>query len=195
MYKDEFSFPNWLGSQHYIAHTYTATDALDCVVTENGRKIIKSGAVFPSNDGDAIGIAFNRVDVTDGAKAIAIMVEGYVYEERLPILPVSAARAVMPEIKYMDYNPTEVRATKLEITTAPTKTAYGATEEFDPTGAKLKLTFSDASTLTVEPADFEENHISYAPLGELDGALKITFTYTLGKVVQTAEQVITATGA
>lgn len=191
MYKDEFSFPNWLGSQHYIAHTYTATDALDCVVTENGRKIIKSGAVFPSNDGDAIGIAFNRVDVTDGAKAIAIMVEGYVYEERLPILPVQAAKLVMPEIKYMDYNPTEVRATKLQITTAPTKVTYSKGDEFDPTGAKLKLTFSDASTLTVEPDDFAENHISYTPDGELDAETKVTFIYELGKVKLTKDQAIT----
>lgn len=192
MYKNEFSFPNWLGSQHYIAHTYTATDALDCVVTENGRKIIKSGAVFPKNDSTAIGIAFNRVDVTDGAKAIAIMVEGYVYEERLPILPVSAARAVMPEIKYMDYNPTEVRATKIEIKTAPTKVTYTAGEKVALAGTVIEITFSDGSSVEVEPADFAENHISYAPTGALKTTdVKITFTYTLGKVVQTDEQTIT----
>lgn len=108
MYKNHFGFPNWLAAEHRVTRTKTATDDLGCVTTlDDGRKVILSGSVFPNNDATAEGIAFNFVDVSDGlSKPIAVMVEGYVYASRLPE-PIDAT-AVLPEIKQVEYNETEV---------------------------------------------------------------------------------------
>ena len=35
------------------------------VVTENGRKVLKAGTIYPSNDTNAVGIIYQDVDVTD----------------------------------------------------------------------------------------------------------------------------------
>ena len=38
-------------------------------VTENGRKIVKAGTLYPRNDASAIGIVWADYDVTDGDRS------------------------------------------------------------------------------------------------------------------------------
>ena len=51
---------------HYVsvAHTFKKDDA--AAVTQDGRKIVKAGTLYPSNDSSAIGIVWADYDVTDG---------------------------------------------------------------------------------------------------------------------------------
>lgn len=65
------------------------------VVIEDGRKIIKAGTPYPSNDGDCIGLVFNDYDVTDGDVAASILIDGKVEERKLPIAIASAAKAAL----------------------------------------------------------------------------------------------------
>jgi len=74
---------NWLASAKFQTFTYQIPEELG-EVQEDGRKIVKSGTVFPANDETAIGLVFNDVDVTNGDAPGSVLVEGWIIEERLP---------------------------------------------------------------------------------------------------------------
>lgn len=63
-------------------------------VTENGRKIIKAGTIYPSNDASAKGIVFQDVDVTDGNRTEALMVGGVYLSSRLSATVSATAKPV-----------------------------------------------------------------------------------------------------
>lgn len=65
------------------------------VVTEDGRKIIKAGTPYPSNDASCIGLVFNDYDVTDGDVAASILIDGKVEERKLPITLTTNAKAAL----------------------------------------------------------------------------------------------------
>lgn len=69
------------------------------VVEENGRKIVKAGTVYPTNDAKATGIIFQDYDVTDGDVNAALMIHGFVREDRLPAAVTTEAQAVLPLIR------------------------------------------------------------------------------------------------
>ena len=78
--------PNFLASEvslRLVSTTARTGSAL--VTTENGRKIIKAGTVYPSNDASAQGIIFQDVDVTDGDAAAPLMVAGHYYSDKVSI--------------------------------------------------------------------------------------------------------------
>ena len=65
----------------------TATIPADhaaAVQRDNGRKVVPAGAVIPANDGTAVGILYEDIDVTEGAKAGSIVTAGTIYGDRLP---------------------------------------------------------------------------------------------------------------
>lgn len=62
-----------------------------------GRNIVKAGTIFPKNDATAKGIILYDIDVTDSDVEAPLLIEGYVYENKLPE-PVNS-EAKMPEIK------------------------------------------------------------------------------------------------
>ena len=52
---------------------------------DNGGKYIPMGTAYPTNDGNAIGIAYEDVDVTTGNMPGSVVTKGVVYEDRLAI--------------------------------------------------------------------------------------------------------------
>lgn len=52
---------------------------------DNGGKYVPMGTAWPSNDGNAIGIAYEDVDVTTGNMPGSVVTKGVVYEGRLAI--------------------------------------------------------------------------------------------------------------
>lgn len=65
-------------------------------------KTVPAGTPYPSNDGNAIGIVFEDVDVTYGAKAGSIMVGGRVLEDRLTVASAAKTALVAAGIKFID---------------------------------------------------------------------------------------------
>ena len=51
----------------------------------DGAKYVPMGTPYPSNDGNAIGFAYEDVDVSTGDMAGSVVLRGVVYEDRLPV--------------------------------------------------------------------------------------------------------------
>ena len=87
---------------HYVgvAHTFNQNDAA-AVTTPEGRKIIQAGTIYPANDGTAIGVVFNDMDVTDGDRTGTIIIHGFIKTVALPQTPTSAAITALNMIKFM----------------------------------------------------------------------------------------------
>ena len=60
-----------------------------------GGKIVRGGTAYPSNDGNAIGIVYEDVNVTSGDMPGSVVTKGVVYEDRLAITGVDYS-AVTP---------------------------------------------------------------------------------------------------
>lgn len=52
---------------------------------ENGGKYVPMGTAYPSNDGNAIGITYEDVDVSSGNMPGSVVTKGEVYEDRLAV--------------------------------------------------------------------------------------------------------------
>lgn len=63
---------------------FAANSAL-VVTSDDGAKHIPMGTAYPSNDGNAIGIAYEDVDVTKGDMPGSVVMKATVYEDRLAI--------------------------------------------------------------------------------------------------------------
>ena len=86
-----------------------AADHSQVVTRDNGRKVVPAGAVIPSNDAYAVGILYEDIDVTEGAKMGSVVTEGTVYEDRLPAAIESAAEAVLTGIRVITTSPAVTR--------------------------------------------------------------------------------------
>ena len=89
---------NFLASAKFQNFTEQVDDT-GVEVDEKGKKIVQAGTVY-KKDGKAIGLIFADVDVTHGPQPAAVMVEGYVLEDRLPAEVSEEDKATMPCIKF-----------------------------------------------------------------------------------------------
>lgn len=102
---------------HFLANDETcvrktmtiAANHSQVVTRDNGRKVVPAGAVIPSNDGNAKGILFEDIDVTEGAKPGSVIVDGTIYEDKLPAAIESAAEAVLTSITVITTSPAVTR--------------------------------------------------------------------------------------
>lgn len=62
---------------------------------ENGAKYVKMGTVYPANDATAEGIVYEDVDVSTGDMPGSVVLEGQVYENRLPVALSEAAKTAL----------------------------------------------------------------------------------------------------
>lgn len=102
-------------------------------------KVVKAGTVYPSNDGNAIGIVYEDVDVTSGDMPGSLVIEGTVYEDRLPAAIESAAEAVLTGIKVITTSPAVTRPAWLAGNLIPL--AVSSVASASNTG-KTKVTYS-----------------------------------------------------
>src|SRR5699024_8418778 len=77
--------PNFLESEvGLVLKTYQISASLG-TEDEFGNKIVAAGTVYPSNDGSAVGIVFEDVDVTWGDHEGSVMLAGRVLKDRLNV--------------------------------------------------------------------------------------------------------------
>ena len=80
---------------HYVckAHTFRQNDA--AATTVDGKKIIKAGTIYPSNDANAVGVVWADYDVTKGDVTGAIIIHGFVKKSALPVAPADTVKLPM----------------------------------------------------------------------------------------------------
>lgn len=93
-----YSRVNFLASSKVQSFTTVVSDTGVAVV--DGKKIVKAGSILPKNDATAKGILYNDVDVTHGPQPGALIVEGYILEERLPVAPAADAKTALTKITF-----------------------------------------------------------------------------------------------
>lgn len=84
---------------HYVAIPVKITSSDTAVVTENSRKIIKAGTIYPANDATAKGVILSTVDVTDGDQLVAMIIHGFIDKTKIPAQP--AGTVVLPLIQFL----------------------------------------------------------------------------------------------
>lgn len=88
--------PNWLASENCMRRkTATAPVNLGVKDDDTGKTFVKSGTIFPSNDGNAEGIIFSDVNVSYGDYPCSLMTAGFVYSDRLPETLTEAAKTAL----------------------------------------------------------------------------------------------------
>ena len=92
---------NFLASAKYLNFTRQIENE-GVEADENGKKIVKAGTVYRNEDGEAIGLVFDDVDVTNGPQPGAVMYEGWVYASKLPETVSEADKATMTGIHFKD---------------------------------------------------------------------------------------------
>ena len=65
------------------------------VAVEDGTKYVSMGTAYPSNDGNAIGLLYEDVDVTTGNMPGSVITKGQIYEDRLPVALDAAAKTAL----------------------------------------------------------------------------------------------------
>ena len=73
-----------------------AQNSAAVITSDDGTKHIPMGTAYPTNDGNAIGIAYEDVDVTVGNMPGSVVTGGaVVYEDRLPVALAGAAKSAL----------------------------------------------------------------------------------------------------
>lgn len=76
-------------------------------------------------------------------------------------------------------------ATKIEVTSSPTKTAYIVDDQFDPAGMVVKATFADGSTAVIT------DQVDYSPKTMTYGTTSVVVSTTIGGQDYTASVAVT----
>lgn len=145
---------------HYVAYgqIFAQNHALAVTDATTGRKVVKAGTIFPANDGTAVGVVLNDVDVTYGDVNAAVVVHGFVKTAALPAVPASTAKAALKGIHFLPISATvgTFSATKAAIAaatvsgTAFTATIYVEGDTFRPEAETLtNWTIAGESTTKV----------------------------------------------
>lgn len=106
--------------------TYEISASHSQAITIGDKKIVPAGAVIPSNDGNAVGILFEDVEVTTGNMPGSVVTRGIVYEDKLPAAIESTAEAVLPGIRVITASPAVVRPASFALDTLTELTVISA---------------------------------------------------------------------
>lgn len=154
---------------HFLANDETcvretmtiAANHSQAVTRDDGRKVVPAGAVIPSNDGNAVGILYEDIDVTDGAKIGSVVTNGIVYEDKLPAAIEATAEAVLGGITVITTSPAVTRPDYFNkayamLTVTSTEGAASGKTVITVSGVSLgtgeKLQYKADTTLPAIPA-------------------------------------------
>ena len=90
--------PGWFlaDNEHCTRETRTvAANHAQVKTAANGGKYVPMGAIWPSNDANAVGIVYEDVDVTAGNMPGSVVTAGTIYADRLPTAAASAAKTAL----------------------------------------------------------------------------------------------------
>lgn len=87
---------------HKVAYAHTFKKDDPASKTVGTRKIVKAGTIYPTNDASAVGVVENDIDVTDGDRAGAIIIHGFINCKKIPDKPGEGVETALPMIKFMN---------------------------------------------------------------------------------------------
>lgn len=103
---------------HYVSiarKAPKATAAGGMVAKEGDRFIIKAGTIYPSNDDKAIGVVLQDYDVTESDVSMAIVLHGFIREDRLPTPPSAVALKNLRMIYFLKNDMTILQPTDASV--------------------------------------------------------------------------------
>lgn len=142
----------------------------------NGRRILKEGTIYPSNDASAQGVVLQDYDLTDNEQNIAIIIAGDIKSGALPAAPSANAVSALPRITFHDafvgYPVT------FSVTGSNGTIAAAVGEDSISTGAKVYP--GKTVTFTATPA---EGYVvdAWSGNGVASGTGNVTYTLVIGE--------------
>lgn len=98
---------NFMASEKFVSFSRQVDNTSYAVKTDAfGHKVIPAGTIYPTNDAKAEGVTINEVDVTHGPQMVGVVVEGYLFGQRLPVAPAAEAITVLKKITFTDTDTT-----------------------------------------------------------------------------------------
>lgn len=140
--QNKISEVNFLASSKFQNFTKMVSDE-GIKANEKGHKIIPAGTVYRNDNGVAIGLLFNDVDVTNGPHECAVMYQGVVIGARLPKTVSDADKATMKGIMFKDDYDEQVGSVEYVVTT---DTKYQASTVYYSKNAQNEFTKLVAGT-------------------------------------------------
>jgi len=142
----------------------------------NGRRILKAGTVYPSNDASAQGVVLQDYDLTDNEQNIAIIIAGDIKSGALPEAPNANAISALPRITFHDafvgYPVTfSVTGTNGTIAAAVGEDAISTGDKVYP-GKTVTLTATPAENYQVD---------AWTGNGVASGTGNVTYTLVIGE--------------
>lgn len=89
----------FLAHEECVRKTHTIAQS-GATTTANGTKYVKMGTPYPSNNGNAIGIVYEDVDVTSGDMPGSVVEKGVVIESRLAVELNGAAKTALEALGF-----------------------------------------------------------------------------------------------
>lgn len=98
---------------YFLAHEECVRETREiaqsgATTTAEGGKYVKMGTPYPSNDGNAIGLVYEDVDVTTGNMPGSVVTKGVVIEDRLPVELAEAAKTALVALGFKFVSETSV---------------------------------------------------------------------------------------
>lgn len=78
-----------------------AQDHANVQTTDDGRKYVPMGSIYPSNDSNAEGIVYEDTDVTSGDMPGSVVVKGTIYTDRLPVELATEAQSALEGLGFI----------------------------------------------------------------------------------------------
>lgn len=86
---------------HYVGVAQTFLKGDTAATDVDGRKIVKAGTIYPSNDAKALGVVLNDVDITDGDGAGSLIIHGFIKTGAIPVIATTAAKNALKNIQFL----------------------------------------------------------------------------------------------
>ena len=176
--------PNFLESEVGLVLKTRQVDNVGIDADDFGNKTVVAGTIYPTNDGNAEGIIFEDVDVTNGEHAAPVLVAGRVLASRLPVAPSDAAKTALAAKGIILVTETDVpvlasaislNKTTLSISVGASETLVATVLPFNAADRTVTWTSSNTSKATVD-----ENGVV---TGKASGSATITATNTTTNTV------------
>ncbi len=142
----------------------------------NGRRILKEGTIYPSNDASAQGVVLQDYDLTDNEQNIAIIIAGDIKSGALPAAPNANAVSALPRITFHD----AFVGYPVTFSASGSNGTIAAVVDDDSISTGDKVYPGKTVTFTATPA---ENYVvdAWSGNGVASGTGNVTYTLVIGE--------------